>query len=702
MNSVSDFSELHKQTLRVLLSFLLDKFGLTPSTEPAWRRIGLAEGGEWADWPAVGELLGLRFVKISLTVEEATHACGSQVALLGVLGNGQSWLTLYGFLSGKVRVAMAGGGIVEEKLLTVAEIAALCDVREDQPMDWVAVQPDSPLSGAVSHDHHHHLPPLRRLIEIMRPERPDLWLVFGLAAGSSLLALAPPIAVQALVNSVAMGGMGQQLIVLSVILFVFLIFSGAVYVLESYLVELVQRRLFVRLAADMAYRLPKVCREVYDTHNGAELVNRFFDVLTVQKAGSSLLLDGVSLAMHAIVGLSLLAFYHPFLLAFDVVLLLCISFIFLALGRGAVDTAIEESKTKYALVAWLEIVAHNLLTFKSAGGQSWASERADVLAHHYLATKKAHYRVLLRQIIGSVALYAIASTALLAIGGYLVIDGQLTLGQLVAAELIVSSVLVSLIKFGKQLEGFYDLMAGTDKIGHLLDLPLERKSGSVPQAQGAAALTVRGLNFGYGTRRLVFEGLNFKVLPGERVALFGGHGSGKSSLAHLLIGLRQPKSGRIELDGMDLGEWRLDALRTRVALVSSLEIVEDSLFENVRVGRAGIGLNEVREALDAVGLLGELELLPEAFIDIELSANGSPLSHAQALRLLLARAMVGRPGLLVVDGLLDEMDEATREKVLSALSSHEMPWTLLVFTRSPEIAALCGRIIELPRSKEYA
>jgi putative ABC transport system ATP-binding protein len=511
-----------------------------------------------------------------------------------------------------------------------------------------------------------------------------------------LLALAPPVAVQALVNSVAMGGMGQPLLVLSVILFLFLAFSGAVYVLESYLVELVQRRLFVRLAADLSYRLPKVRSELHDSHNGAELVNRFFDVLTVQKAGSSLLLDGVSLTAQALVGLTLLAFYHPFLLAFDAVLLVAIAFILLVLGRGGVETAIVESKSKYALVAWLENVARNLLTFKSAGGSAWAAERTDALAHDYLAAKRAHYRVLLRQIVGSLSLYAIASTALLAIGGYLVIIGQLTLGQLVAAELIVSSVLASLIKFGKQLEGFYDLMAGVDKIGHLLDLPLERAVGATPATQGAAALAVRGLVFGYGAKRPVLRGLDFAIRAGERVALFGGHGCGKSSLAQLLVGLRSPQAGNVELDGVELGEWRLEALRRRVALVSRLEVVEDSLLENVRVGRADIGLNEVRQALEAVGLLDELALLPEALVDIELGPSGAPLSYAQVLRLLLARAIAGRPGLLVLDGVLDEMDEAARRRVAAALCAPDAPWTLLVLTRSPQVAALCERVIELP------
>lgn len=679
-----------QHAFRSLLNGLLDEFG-SHRNQAAWQRVSLADSDDATDWTAVGAALGLDIRRIPLSVDQAIAACGTQVALLTRTATG-GWLALQGFESGKLRVLLAENGTVETARLNRAELDPFIP---SPPLAWLMVQAAAPLAGAVSPDHHAHLPPLHRLVELMRPERADLWLLLGLAAGSSLLALAPPVAVQALVNSVAMGGMGQPLLVLSVILFLFLAFSGAVYVLEAYLVELVQRRLFVRLSADLAQRLPQVRAEVYDHHNGAELVNRFFDVLTVQKAGSSLLLDGVALGVQAIVGLTLLAFYHPFLLAFDAVLLLAIGFILLVLGQGGVDTAIAESKAKYALVAWLETVARNLLTFKTADGTDWAAARTDLLAHAYLASKRAHYRVLLRQTIGSLSLYAIASTALLAIGGYLVINGQLTLGQLVAAELIVSSVLASLIKFGKQLEGFYDLMAGVDKIGHLLDLPLERRAGSAPVAEGPAALVLQNVSFNYGAKQPVLRGFDCKLQPGECVAILGGHGSGKSTLAQLLTGLRQPSGGRLELDGVEIGAWRLDALRRRVALVSRLEIVEDSLLENLRCGRDDISIEQAHAALTTVGLSEELALLPEALSDIELGPNGAPLSYAQALRLLLARAQLSQPGLLIVDGILDEMEDSLRTRIAKQLCDAQAPWTLLVLTRSPQVAALCQRTVYL-------
>ena len=688
------------QAWRTVLDFLLGLLEIEPAK--SLERLIQLDSDDLDNLSDIGADIGLRMDRVALTPSAAAEASAAQTPIVARLSDGRGWLVLYGFSASRVHVALVQGEVIEESRIKPAAVRQLLGLPDGRLADWLLVYAKAPLANAVSHDHHAHLTPLRRLMELMRADHADLRVVLGLALGSGLLALASPVAVQALVNTVAMSGMGQPLLVLSTILFFFLTFAGAVHVLQSYLVEIVQRRIFVRLATDLAYRLPRVHSDAYRHHHVPELVNRFFDVLTVQKAGSSLLLDGLSTAVQTLVGLIMLAFYHPFLLAFDVVLVLLIFFIIFVLGRGGVATAIQESLSKYALVAWLEIVASNMQTFKFNGGPELSAKRVDALALDYLVAKRNHYQVLLSQIIGSVTLYAIASTALLAIGGYLVIDGHLTLGQLVAAELIVSSALISLVKFGKHLEGYYDLMAGADKIGHLLDLSLEREQGVAPIIIGPISLAVSNLYFSFGAKQPVFSNLSFTVQPGESVAVFGGYGSGKSTLAALLCGLRQPGKGYIDINGVDLGNLRLEALRKRIAVVGRTEFFQDSLFENVRLGRPELRRDEVEQVLSAVGLLDDIASLAEDGLDTDISPSGAPLSAAQGRLLLLARAIAGRPALLILDGLLDEMDDAARHRLTKVLFASDAPWTLLVLTGSKDVAALCGRTVELPRVDSHA
>ncbi|MGD8863818.1 MAG: ABC transporter transmembrane domain-containing protein [Myxococcales bacterium] len=322
--------------------------------------------------------------------------------------------------------------------------------------------------------------PWRRLRALISLEGKELFSLLAYALVLGALSLALPVATQVLVNTIAFGTMMQPLVVLALLLFGVLAIAGLVRLLQWYAVELLQRRLFVRIAEDFARRLPRVTREAHARKDVRELSNRFFDVVSLQKASAWLLLDGLGLALQTVVGMVLLGFYHPMLLAFDVVLVIALIGV-VALGRGAVSSAVEESAAKYRVAAWLQEVAASPPRFADAEGALLAMQRADLLTRDYLTRRKTHYGRLLRQLVGGVGLQVLAMSALLGLGGWLVIERELTLGQLVAAELVVGAVAAGFVKLGKHFETAYDLLAAVDKVGKVLDLPVR------PDPTGAAA-----------------------------------------------------------------------------------------------------------------------------------------------------------------------------------------------------------------------
>jgi ABC-type bacteriocin/lantibiotic exporter with double-glycine peptidase domain len=366
------------------------------------------------------------------------------------------------------------------------------------------------------------------------------------------------------------------------------------------------------------------------------------------------------------------------------------------MSAGAVATAVKESKAKYAMAAWLEELARHPTTFKGASGAAFAIERADSLVGHYLAERSKHFRVLLRQYGATLILQAVGVSALLGVGGFLVIGNRLTIGQLIAAELIVTTVLASLTKFSKQLSLFYDLLAAVDKIGYFTDLPLE-KSGREPvrSVTGGARVALSNVTFNYeGRPGGVLEGISVTMEAGSRLGITSGTGGGKSTLLDLIYGLRLPVSGAIEYDGQDYRELRLGDLRSQIARVGEPEIFAGTITDNIRLGNAGLSLAGIREALAAVGLLEDVKAFPEG-LQTELVTNGLPLSRKQAVRLALARAIAGRPRLLIIDEMLDWLDEPECGQLLDMLFDRQQPWTLLVATRRPEVLARCERIYRL-------
>jgi ABC-type bacteriocin/lantibiotic exporter with double-glycine peptidase domain len=547
--------------------------------------------------------------------------------------------------------------------------------------------------------------PPQRLFRLLRPERPDILVILLISIFNGVLLLATPLAVDTLVNNIAFGGQDrvylQALLVLSFALFTFLALLAVMRSAQHYVMEIIQRRLFVRVSADLAYRLPHLEAGALDRAVGPELVNRFFEVITIQKAGALLLLEGVNLVLSTLIGLVVLAFYHPFLLAFDLVLIAALVVVVFALGRNAVRTSVRESYAKHAVAGWLEQIALFPLSFKTPGGSDFACGRADELVLDYVAARRAHFRILLRQIAGLLGLQALASASLLTVGGALVLRGELTLGQLVAAELIVGAIVSSVAKFGKHLEAWYDALAAVDKLGTLVDLPIERESGECPVVTAAPAEVVgESIRFGYDSARPLFEGLSFRIPAGARVAVVGAAGYGASTLLDLLYGLRQIDAGRLQIDQLDLRQWSPSALRQHVALVRGHEIVEGTIAENIRMGRQGISVQDLDRALTGVGLHSALIGLPEG-IDTPLRFGGRPLSSSQRTQLMLARAIVGRPRLLLIDEALDGLDVATLAGLEELLFDRAQAWTLVLATRDPELIHRCDQVLSLGHGPQH-
>jgi putative ABC transport system ATP-binding protein len=546
----------------------------------------------------------------------------------------------------------------------------------------------------------HKVSPSKLLFSVLRWERREIAVVLTYGLGVGLLSLAIPVGVQTLVSTVNFGSVSQPVVFLVLAVFVGLAAAAVLRAIQIRIVEQLQKRFFAQIALELAYRIPRLHLDSKGEARFPELVNRFFDVLTVQKSSATLLLEGFALALQIALGLILLAFYHWFLLAFALVMVLAIGVILFLLGRGAVVSSIEESVQKYRVAAWLEELADRPLLFRSRPARAMALAKADEVVNSYLEARSSHFRILMRQVVGSLTLQAIASSALLGLGAVLVVKNQLTLGQLVAAEIVVTTALGSLAKFQKHLEAFYDLIAALDKLEGLLMLPLEEWHGAnLPDLKKPTELEIRDLTYSFDGTEPLFKGLSFKIPSGSRVALLGSNSSGKTTLVDLLYGIKNARSGAILLEGRDYRDLSSESIRDQVALVRGLEILPDSILENVRVGRNEIGLDQIRSALSQLGLLDEITSFPHG-IHTQLGGDGRPLSIAQAHRMVLARAIVGSPRLILVDETLDDLDEESREIALEVLMHKSAPWTLVLTTHDGNLAKRCETIISLDAINE--
>ena len=546
--------------------------------------------------------------------------------------------------------------------------------------------------------HHHHEKPWVTLWKLLAPDQRDLWAVATISGVAGLLMLSVPITAQQLVRTVTFAALYQPIVVLSLMLLGLLGFVAALQALQVYVSEIIQRRLFLRIAGQVTHRLTRADSTVWRQIAMPELVNRFLEVAIVQKVTASLMVDGIAILLTTLISLSVMAFYHPFLLGYDIALLVLLATIFFGFGRNGVKTAIQESRAKYGVLAWLEDMARCPGIFRTGGVDLLAMQRTDVLCAHYLHARRSHFAILLRQIVLILILQAIATTALLGLGGFLVLNEQLTLGQLVAAELIVATIVASFAKLGKHLEGWYDLLASIDKLSHLVNLPAEPHDGLIGLPRdGAAAVSIRCLdsNHSNSTSHASSEQL-LELCAGEKAALLNWNPALTHDLAESLRGARGIPSLNVQVDSVRTDDIRPDVLRVHAAVARELELLPATISENIHLSRPNVTELDVRAVCDATGLSKEMKSAGLS-LSTQLLPVGWPLDELQTRRLILARALAGQPRLLLIDHLLDVFAEPDVAELWQQLSQYQPQTTILVATVREDIAQLVGRGITGPR-----
>lgn len=548
----------------------------------------------------------------------------------------------------------------------------------------------------MSADSPHGTQPLERFWALAKIDSKDLYILWSYTLVAGMLSLAVPLAAQAVVNTIAAGIFLQPLIVMTVLLFSGLLLVAILRMFKLRLVEILQQRIFARVVMQLGDRIPKIQARALATEYMPELINRFFDVMTIQKSWGKLLLDVPASLLQVVIGLILMAFYSPWLLAFDFAIIAFIVVCSMVLGAGGIKTSIRESHEKYRVAEWLEDLGRCHISFKTHGFPNFILQRSDQLVIHYLDARKSHFAVLFRQSFSTYLFQATASAGILAIGGWLVINRQLTLGQLVAAELVVLNVLSAMEKLIRNCDTYYDLLTGLDKVGHLTDLPLERKNGTeIVDTTGGASLVMQDVCYSYDSDTRVLQNVNLTVQTGERASLVGASGAGKTTLAHILCGLLEPDHGAIELSGMDMRDASLTSIRRCIGFVGDAnEIFEGTIEENVRMGRAFVNHRDVRWAIDVSQLAEEVARLPDG-MQTRLVASGKNLSRGQVQRLLIARAIAHRPALLILDEAFTGIDERTKIAIVDKLLDVENQWTLIDISHDAEVVKRSDQVYVL-------
>ena len=521
---------------------------------------------------------------------------------------------------------------------------------------------------------------------LLRLERRLLALVVSYSLAIGLFALIVPLTVQELTNTFAFAIQPVTIVTLAGVMIAALLFVGAFRSLQYYAVEVLERRLFARVAIGMAQQIPHLQVLGFKPR----YANHFMETVFMQRALSVLLVDLINVVVGGAVGMTILVFYHPYFLLYNALLLAGFGIVFL-LSHGGLKATIEMSHAKYDTLHWMQEISYNLLHFKATDSRAILMQRTDELVSKYVERRQTRFGILIRQYLGSVGWQAIAHGGLIATAAWLLSIGQLTLGQLVAAEVVVSGLLASFDEVVKRMGHIFYFMTGLSELDFVLSLPKDQESSGLsvplpdPTVHGIR-LTCKDLTVHHPGVPAIFERFNLEVTPGEKIGIYASSTVAKTALARVLAGLEAPTSGLIRYNGVDLRHIDMSAInRCRGFMIDSqLTLFEGTIEDNIVLGRSYIPYSDVRWALRFAELEEDVDSLPQG-LKTHIRAPGKILAPTHIMRILLARAVLARPQIMIFDGTLHNLQPVLRETLLRRLCSKDEPWSVIFVSNDPNL-----------------
>lgn len=544
------------------------------------------------------------------------------------------------------------------------------------------------------------LTPWQRFLGLVNLEKKDIYQIFYYAIFGGIISLSLPLGIQAIINLIQGAQVSTSWVVLVILVTLGVVFSGILQLMQLRIIETLQQRIFARSSFELSYRFPKIKTSELRNFYPPELANRFFDTLTIQKGLSKILIDVPTAFLQIIFALLLLSFYHPFFIVFGVLLMILIYVVFKFTAKKGLQTSLLESKNKYKVAHWIQEVARTMVSFKLSGNTHLAMNKNDKLVNKYLEARENHFRVLILQYSQMIGFKVVVTASLLLIGGILVLNQEMNIGQFVAAEIIILLVINSVEKLIVGLESLYDVLTSIEKIGQVVDKDLEPQSGDKPIYNGNFKIHLEDVTYTVSNKtRPILNGINLDINTKSRMLIKGESGSGKSTLLNLIAGVIPPSNGNVFINEFSLSSLNLSYYRAHLGLSLTNESpFEGTIKENLIFGNENITDEEILKVLKVVGLDRFIKE-QENGLDSNLHPEGKHIPYTISKKIMLARAILKKPKVIILEDALDQFNLDETKEVINYLTDPKQPWGLVVVSSNDTWVKKCTKVVTLDKGQ---
>lgn len=541
---------------------------------------------------------------------------------------------------------------------------------------------------------------IAKLNNILLLDRKDIVVIYMFALFAGLVQLSLPLGIQSIINFVMAGTISTSIIVLIGMVVFGVFINGLLQIRQLQIIEKVKQKLFVRYSMEFGDRLPKLNIEKLDREYLPEMVNRYFETVSLQKGLDKLLIDLPSATIQVLLGLILLAFYHPVFIAFGLLLLFIVVVIIRFTSPRGLVTAMLASNYKYGAAAWLQEVARNIKSFKYTKGTSIHIKKTDELVSSYLDSRTQHFKILLTQFWSLISFKVIITAAMLILGSYLLVTQQINIGQFIAADIVIIAIIGSIEKLITNLDAVYDALVSVEKLSIVTEAEIEQSGSLVlPSKNEGVAIQFSNVSFAYSNGIPVLNNINLTITKGQMVQLKGVSGAGKSTLLRLLTGAFTAYNGSILIDGIPAANYEVQSLRRLTGiLLGSQDIFHGTLLQNITMDNDGISTEQITNLAEIAGLHAFVESCKHGY-DTVLQPVGNKLSNNVRKNILLMRALLGEQRLLLLEDPFAHLEQPFKNNIIQYIKENKTA-TVLIASQDEQLSIYCDSVLMINKNGE--
>lgn len=538
---------------------------------------------------------------------------------------------------------------------------------------------------------------LKKFYQILRLDKKDISSIYAFAILAGIVSLSLPLGIQTIISFVMAGSVSTSIVILIVLVVFGTFLNGLLQVRQLEIIEKLKQKIFLRYGLEFSDRLPKLDTEKLDKYYLPELVNRFFDTISLQKGLDKLLLDVPAALIQTLLGLLLLAFYHPIFIGFGALLLLIIILILRYTSPQGLALAMQSSDYKYQVASWLQEIARVVKSFKYSKSTLNVDKTDSLIAKH-LDARTQYFKVLLVQFWSLISFKIVITAAMLIVGTLLLVDQQINVGQFIAADIVIITIIGSVEKLILSLDKVYDALVSIEKLSKVTEAELESDGSLVLDnaIQQGVSIEFRNTYYGFEEGKQIISNLNYNIPAGQLVYVSGASGSGKSTLMRLLTGTLKNFDGGILIDNQPIKSYNLQSLRIATGiLLNSQDIFHATLRENITMGNPSIDVVEMSQYVEKLGLTDFVQSHSAGY-DYVLDPSGKKLPKTIRQKILLIRALLGKNRLLLLEEPFEDLDEPARKALIDIIKNRSN-CTVLIASNDTTIAKECDTVLHLQK-----